>query len=126
MKDIYVQAVVANLEAGMSPDTVLSNLKTVLERRGHMRLHASVLKAVTQTLEAKAKQNAVSVTVDKPATADSPLVTKLIAELGANSAKRIIVVDPTIIGGAKVSYQSRQLDATHKTALQKLYESITT
>jgi len=125
MTDSYVQAVVANLEAGLSPDTVLRNLKTVLERRGHLRLHASIVKAVVQTLEQKAQQQAAIITVDKPASADSPLVEKLIAELGATSALRKVVVDPTIIGGAKVSYRSRQLDATYKVALQKLYQAIT-
>jgi F0F1-type ATP synthase delta subunit len=125
MKEIYVQAVVANLEAGLNPETVLSNLKTVLERRGHVRLHESILQSVAQTLEDQSKQNAVTVTIDKSITTDSALVTKLISELGASSVERRVIVDPTIVGGAKVSYQSRQLDATYKTALQKLYQAIT-
>jgi len=125
MTDSYVQAVVANVEAGLSPDTVLRNLTTVLERRGHVRLRASILKAVVVMLEAKAKSNAVTVIVNTSTAAKSSLVEKLIAELGAVSADRNVVVDPTIIGGAKVSYQSRQLDATHKQALYSLYESIT-
>jgi len=125
MKDIYVQAVVANLEAGMQPEVVLTNLKTVLKRRGHTRLYGDVVKSVAITLEQNAKADAVTVVVSTLSTGESTQVQKLIAELGATEAVRNVVVDPTIIGGAKVSYQSRQLDATHKSALYSLYESIT-
>jgi F0F1-type ATP synthase delta subunit len=125
MKDFYVQAVVANLEAGMNPETVLRNLKTVLERRGHLRLYGEVLKQVQKTLEQKQKSKAVTVIVSTEKASHTTTVQKLIDELGADTAEQVVIVDPTIIGGAKVIYQDRQLDATHKTALYSLYQSIT-
>jgi len=125
MTKSYVQAVVANLEAGMQPEVVLTNLKAVLERRGHTRLYGDVVKSIAIVLEQKAKAASVTVVVSKLSASESSQVQKLIAELGATEAARNVVVDPTIIGGAKVSHRSRQLDATHKTALYSLYESIT-
>jgi len=125
MKDIYVQAVVANLVAGNELETVLSNLKVILERRGHTRLYPTILSAVAKTMEERRKVQAVTVTVATVANSDSDLVTKLVAELGASAAERRVVIDENCIGGAKVVYASRQLDATYKTALHSLYKAIT-
>lgn len=125
MKDIYVQAVVANLKSGIHPDTVLGNLKTVLERRGHTRLYGEVVVAVANLLEQTEKASSVTVVVSDSSANESAQVKKLIAQLGAENVEKYIVVDPTIIGGTKVIFQSRQLDATHKTALYSLYQSIT-
>jgi F0F1-type ATP synthase delta subunit len=120
----YVQAVIENLEAGVNPDVVLHNLKAVLDRRGHVRLYGAIVRSVLQSLEVRAGATATVVTVAKSADATSPLVATLLKELGASGENVVTKIDESIIGGAKVSYQSRQIDATHKQSLYSLYQSI--
>lgn len=126
MKDTYVQAILSLLADGVSVDTVLAQTRIVMERRGHTRLYESVLKTVAAKLEEQAATAGVSVKVAKAADADSPAVKALIAELGANDAPVATTIDESLIGGAVATYNYQCRDASYKTILENLYQTITT
>lgn len=126
MKDSYIQAVVALIADGQSVETVLANLQTVLETRGHHRLYAAILAGVVTILEQRTEQDSVAVVVAHEADATSQAVQEILTALCATEAPRLLTIDPTLIGGAKAVYQNRHIDQTYKTALRHLYERVTT
>jgi F0F1-type ATP synthase delta subunit len=65
-----------------------------------------------------------TLTVAKAADADSAVVQSLLKEM-AVSEQPTIVIDETIIGGAKLRSGDTEIDATYKTALINLYHTIT-
>lgn len=126
MTENYTQAIVELLESGQSLDTVLANVKKVMERRGHSALYGATLKSVVKQLEVRAQQKQALVTVASAKDENSAVVKNTLAKLGADGASVTTIVDPTIIGGAIVSFNNAHIDQSYKTALKNLYQSITT
>ena len=126
MEKVYVQAVMELLENGSKIETVLGNLKTVMEKRGHAKALPAVLRAVVRALEQGTTESVATITVarDADVTALKADIKSALATLGADGAHTTIV-DDTIIGGLIATYNHRQIDQSYRTKLVSLYQSIT-
>ncbi|MDC1205671.1 F0F1 ATP synthase subunit delta [Candidatus Pacebacteria bacterium] len=126
MKIHYVNAVLETLKEGGNIASVLSGLKAAMEEKGHVRLYASVLRSVLVKLEARDTSNLPHVTVanEQVLSEQKESITAALKEIGVTSDFEI-VIDPSIIGGHIVLYNNVLLDNSYKTALTKLYRSIT-
>ncbi len=107
------------------PDAVLFELRSVLAARNHTSLYPQILRALLERMEQEAESARPVVTVATEADAHDPAVRADLATLGAAADPRI-VIDPTLIGGAVVSYQNRTIDTSYKAALKKIYQTLIT
>jgi F0F1-type ATP synthase delta subunit len=124
MHDLYVTAVVESLKAGHKPSAVFSGLKSVLARRGHERLLPRIVRTLEREALRRTGDGTAMLTVAKPADADSAIAQSLLREMTVDE-KPTIVIDETIIGGAKLRSGDTEIDATYKTTLIYLYHTIT-
>ena len=83
MKDNYVTAVLALLVEGVSPDTVFTNLKSVMAERGHSALLLEVLTFILSVYENMEKMNKPTVIVANAKDAKTKDVIKALVTLGA-------------------------------------------
>jgi F0F1-type ATP synthase delta subunit len=120
----YVHALRAALASGEKPETVFRNLEAVLARRGHSQLLSRILRTLERELGRGASHLEPTLVVAREKDAKSPLVAKLMKEMSVDTTPRT-VVDETVIGGAKLSHNHTEIDATYKTALINLYQAIT-
>ena len=114
------------LGSGSTVETVLGNLRTVMEKRGHAKALATVLRAVIRELEQGTTESVVTVTVAREAdvTALKADIKSALVSLGADGTHATIV-DDTIIGGLIATYNHRQIDQSYRSKLVTLYQSIT-
>ncbi len=126
MEKVYVQAVMELLENGSAIETVLGNLRAVMEKRGHVKALPTVLRAVVRALEMGTSESVATVTIarDIDATSLKTEIKSALTTLGADGAYTT-VVDDTIIGGLIATYNHRQIDQSYRTKLNTLYQSIT-
>ena len=124
MHALYVTAVIESLKAGHKPSETFAGLKRVLERRGHERLLPRIVRTLERESLRRTGAGVVTLTVAKAADGDSDLVASLLKEM-AVSEKPTVVIDETIIGGAKLRSGDTEIDATYKTTLINLYHKIT-
>jgi F0F1-type ATP synthase delta subunit len=124
MHDLYVTAVVESLKAGQEPSLVFAGLKRVLARRGHERLLPRIVRTLEREASRRTGAGATILTVAKAADADSVAVQSLLREM-AVVEKPTVVIDETIIGGAKLRSGDTEIDASYKTTLINLYHTIT-
>ncbi len=124
MHDLYVTAVVESLKAGQKPVEVFSGLKQVLARRGHERLLPRIIRTLEREASRRTGAGATTLTVAKAADVDSTAVQSLLREM-AVAEKPVVVIDETIIGGAKLRHGDTEIDTTYKTTLINLYHTIT-
>ncbi|MFN3692620.1 MAG: F0F1 ATP synthase subunit delta [Candidatus Paceibacteria bacterium] len=120
----YVLALKAALASGQKPETVFANLSRVLARRGHSQLLGRILRILERELGRGATHLEPTLVVAREKDTKSPLVAKLMKALGVEGTPRVIV-DDSVIGGAKLSHNHTEIDATYKTALINLYQAIT-
>ena len=120
----YVHALKDALASGQKPETVFANLEQVLKKHGHSQLLSRILRTLERELGRGAGRSGAMLVVARDKDAKSPLVTKLIKELKLPETPQV-VVDETIIGGAKLRANHTEIDATYKTALINLYHTIT-
>jgi len=126
MKNHYIQAVVEMIEEGTDISSVLSGLSNTLKKKGHMRLHGSVLRGVVRILGSKNNTGGTKVTVvsvealESQKEAIQSALTKLNAE-----GETTTIIDPTIIGGIIVGHDNVVIDASYKSKLTKLYRTLT-
>jgi F0F1-type ATP synthase delta subunit len=126
MENVYVQAVMELLESGSQIESVLGNLKAVMEKRGHAKALPMVLRAVVRALEEGATESVATITVarDSDVTALKADIKSALVTLGTDGAHTTII-DDTIIGGLIATYNHRQIDQSYRTKLNALYQSIT-
>lgn len=126
MKDHYIQAILEMLKKGTDVHTVLQGFSSVLKRRGHERLHASVLRGVLRMLAYKTAQTGTTVTVAHEAalTSQKDAIAAAIRELGGGTAYSTII-DATIIGGVIVEHNNTRIDTSYKSQLVQLYLKVT-
>lgn len=120
----YVRALKDSLASGQQSETVFAKLEVVLAKRGHSQLFSRILRTLERELGRGAGKHEAVVTVARAGDASSSLVQKLVKELGVDQTPRI-VIDETVIGGAKLRAHHAEIDATYKTALINLYHTIT-
>jgi F0F1-type ATP synthase delta subunit len=124
MHDLYVTAILESIKAGQKPATVFAGLETVLVRRGHERLLPRIVRSLEREAARATHSDTPTLTVAKASDKDTALVAALMKEMGVEG-KLSVVIDDTIIGGAKLRSGDTQIDATYKTALINLYHTIT-
>lgn len=122
MKDAYVSAFIKHIQAGKSVDTALSNLKALMQKKGHTRLLAQVLKASVRELTAILPRGKATVTVASLDGVTDAELTSALKQVGHTSEVELDQkIDPTLIGGLTVRFKGQMLDASYKKALRDLY-----
>jgi F0F1-type ATP synthase delta subunit len=124
MHDLYVTAVLKSIKAGQKPAVVFDGLKHILARRGHERLLPRIVRSLEREAARATHSDTPILTVVKASDKDTALVAALMKDMGVTS-EAAVVVDETIIGGAKLRSGDTEIDATYKTALINLYHTIT-
>lgn len=124
MKNHYIQAVVELLKDGKNANTVFSGLKKTLERKGHTRLHASILHGVEKTVNRESREPIVTAATEETFRTDSKEIKKALSILGADTTY-IKQVDETLVGGYIAAHNHMMLDKSYKTKLTNLYRNAT-
>ena len=127
MKKHYVQAVLQLLASGKDIDTVLASLRDMLQKKGHTKLHESILSAVlTELVRADAVHGAL-ITVAKESDTQTyqTAIQEALQELKAERNTVRTVVDATLIGGFTAEYNNTRIDRSYKEKLVSLYRAIT-
>jgi F0F1-type ATP synthase delta subunit len=125
MKNAYVKALASSILAAVPVEEVLTNTKTLLVKRGHMRLWSQILRAAKRELEVKIKQRAPQVAVTKAGQAEDETIKSALATLGAEAEAYTTTIDETLIGGFTARFGGSMIDASYKRALVNLYQKIT-
>lgn len=127
MKKHYVQAVLQLLAAGKDIDTVLASLHDMLQKKGHIKLHESILSAVLRELVRMEATQGALVTVAKESDAQKyrSAIQQTLSVLHTEADTVRTVVDPTLIGGFTAEYNNTRIDRSYKERLVSLYRSVT-
>ncbi len=126
MKSDYVQAVIALIEAGNDPHTVVTGLVRTLKAHGHERLQKAILIEVERTLTQTASKNVPQITVATKADLDAQkkAIDATLYALDITE-EPVVQIDESIIGGHSLEYKHQRVDKTYKTILTNLYRTIT-
>jgi len=122
----YATAIFDLAVRGDRTDTLLARLDEVLAAHGHTKLKPDILRELARIAQEAEERETPTVTVarDEHETSLSDRIARARESLGASRPHRTSV-DPRVIGGYRVEANHRQIDATYKTALLKLYRNIT-
>jgi len=125
MKNAYVTALNDCLLAGMPVETALTELRAVLDKRGHARLWPQIMKATYRILSVKLKRREPAVTVAKEGGVDEAAIKAALERLGVAAATPYATtIDPSLVGGFTLRVKDTLLDASYKRSLKNLYERI--
>lgn len=124
MKNTYIKAGFELLKAGEPVEVVLQNLKQVMTKKGHVSLFASVLRGLVLKIERENLQALPSVVVAKEKDVVIAKINQLLSELGSDAKEFTTTIDPTIVGGMKVSHNYCLIDQSYKTKLRNLYQAV--
>jgi len=126
MKNHYIQATIEMIQSETAVEAVFEGLQKSMQKKGHMRLYASVLRGVLRILETKKDVAIATVVVANSADvqkyADTIKATLTSIEAGEDFSTEI---DETIIGGVIVKANNTIVDQSYKTALTNLYRLTT-
>lgn len=125
MQKHYIQAVLELINAGKTPNEVLAGLHAVLKAKGHMRLHASVLRGVLRILASQKATLSAVVTVQKESdiATHKKAIESALAEISA-SKEFSTNIDSTIVGGFIAQFNNVVYDASYKSKLIALYRKV--
>ncbi len=114
------------LKNGADVQKVLSGLSSALTRKGHTRLHGSILRGVLRALAYKTVRSGSTVTVasESGLASHKDAIEAAIKHLGG-AAEYSTVIDPTIIGGAIIEHNNTIIDTSYKSHLVRLYRRVT-
>jgi len=124
MKDTYIKVGFELLVSGQPVELVLKNLKQVMAKKRHASLWLSVLKGLLLLIESENLLALPSVVVAKEKDLVTEKINQLLQELSSETKDFTTTIDPTIVGGMKVSHNYRLIDKSHKTKLINLYQAI--
>ena len=114
------------IQSETAVEAVFEGLQKSMQKKGHMRLYASVLRGVLRILETKKDVAIATVVVANSADvqkyADTIKATLTSIEAGEDFSTEI---DETIIGGVIVKANNTIVDQSYKTALTNLYRLTT-
>lgn len=125
MKQAYITAVLEELLSGKDNEVVISNLKSVLIKKGHERLLGSILRGALRQLEHDVVSKAPQIKIAKQ---DADLLNK--AMMALKDLRNEVVLEPVVktddnlIGGFVVTAANKQIDASYKRALLNLYRKV--
>lgn len=126
MRDIYVTSIIELIEAGSDVDSVLKNLKAVLESRGHEKILPKILKRTASKLEERTEKTTATVTVRAETDAEKykEQIDRALRYLKAEIEPRVHV-DETLVGGFIAEHKNMRIDQSYKNALLKTYQKVT-
>lgn len=121
----YSKAVSELIRDGMTFDTALTNLKRMLQARGHTRLYRKILTLLIIDSEKEEKENAVTLILAHKE--DEAKYSKEIKEARTmgNTETHQTRIDQTIIGGFIIQGGQQRIDQSYKRRLLTLYRSLT-
>lgn len=124
MKNSYIIAIVELLERGLDAQAVLRGLKEVLTRKGHEKLHASILKGIVcEIAQREGSQPTRLIVADGRAMRIFQKdIESCIRAYNFNSAYEA-EEDPSIVGGFILKNNTSALDRSYKQSLVRLYRS---
>ena len=127
MKKHYVHAVLQLIQEGKDIDTVLASLSDTLQKKGHTKLHESILSAVlAQLVRITATEGAlVTIAKESDSQKSQSAIQQALKELQSDGAPLRTKVDETLIGGFTVEYNNTRIDRSYKEKLVSLYRAIT-
>lgn len=121
LADAYATALHRAVQQGTDAAKACESLVLVLAREGKKALLPSVLRAYQRLVFAH-KRSGTTITLAN--TKDESAARAACAKaFGTTDAS--IHIDDTIIGGYAIEHQSKRIDHTYKSALLKMYRSIT-
>lgn len=125
MKQAYITTIIELLQSGLSAADSLAKVKSVIEKRGHLRLWPSVLQGLLVALEQTKSQSVPKVVLAKEGSVTEADIKSALSAIGAPTDNYETVVNANIIGGLIVTHNNRRLDKSYQTKLLELYQSIT-
>lgn len=125
MKEVYTAAVIKLIESGSDVETVLSNLTAVLTKRGHLSIHAAVVKNVLKQLSEGTDTDSATIITASAAGYEKhkAAIDAAVQTLGITATET--VVNSNVIGGYIVKGNNKRVDASYKTKLIALYRKLT-
>lgn len=125
MKYAYVTALTESILTGLPVDTALLNVKSVMERKGHLRLWPQVLRATKRVLESRLASTLPRVIIAKDGLVSKESIESALQKLGVAETKNFsTVVDSSLVGGFVIRFRGLLLDTSYKQALLKLYRAV--
>lgn len=125
MKNAYVTALTESILTGLPVETVLRNVKSVMESKGHLRLWPQVLRATKRVLESRLVSTSPQVIIAKDGLTSKEAIQLALQKLGvAESEDFSTTVDSSLVGGFVIRFRGLLLDTSYKQALLKLYRSV--
>jgi F0F1-type ATP synthase delta subunit len=124
MKQNYISAAYLLLQDNVPIERVLDGLHETVIKRGHKKLHKSILAGLLSKMSLEKSEGTTIVTIAKH-DAEAKNMKKIKAALDSLEApkKYDIEIDESIIGGVVIHTKDKQIDASYKTKLIKLYRS---
>ena len=126
MKQVYIHALLRVLESGVSIETALANLRKVLDKRGHRKLLADILKGLETELANATQNNVPKILLAKAGAVSDAEIKLALEKIAAPTEVWTTVIDTNIIGGLVATYNNKSLDLSYRTKLMDLYQSIVT
>ncbi len=120
----YSQAVIELLQGGDAFPDVLTKLKELLARKGHMRLYPKILRSLLREVTRDTARGTISVTLARETdeeTLKSHIANAIRSLEGSTHTTRI---DPTITGGFIAEMGEKRIDQSYKRKLLTLYRSL--
>lgn len=121
MKNHYIQALLATLDNGTSPETAIKGLRASLKAHHHEGLLPAVLSGALKVLESSNRSDEATVVVASEAFAKDVIAETLKAIDAPKDAR--VVIDSNIIGGVIAKYKNMVVDRSYKSKLVELYRS---
>jgi len=120
----YAKALLAALDdrSGAEQKQIIAAFLRLIKRRGDGSLLKKIVTQVQAQADAAAGLVKAEVITARPLseTARHDLKTLVKEKSGARSVELTEVVDPTVLGGCRLSYQNKCLDASWQTFLKQL------
>lgn len=123
----YSSALFELLQEKDQGDAVLNSLQSLLKKKGHEKLYASILKDLLAKFEKDKQRNSIHVAVgrEKDISQLKDSIYKAMATLGEEK-EFLSHVDQTLIGGFTIKSRGKVIDHSYKKQLLTIYRSLTT
>ena len=122
----YAFALYALSRKSSTERDLLQSLKRVLELKGHTKLYNSIIRELGRIFERRETYGATLTVANLDKTSSlSHEIEREAEKLNVNANALHVRVDERIIGGFRIEFAGKSVDATHRTALSTLYKSVT-
>lgn len=120
----YALAVVSQIATESTPDRMVSSLMHALKKKGELSLLPKIVREVSKELERRGKTEHTTLTIARASDAAS-IQTSLASQPSSSNAHiDRVVVDNRLVGGFTLGSAGSYLDASYRTRLIKLFNSL--